>query len=95
MEIIKSWIKLGNVIKKVADGYGVSINGEINNKVSLKSKNVSSVIELFEDDKPFNQRGYGSKKLINLGLQVEGSKIDSLLLIDELRLDWNRTDREI
>lgn len=78
--------KIGNVIKKVADGYGVSINGEINNKVSLKSKNVSSVIELFEDDKPFNQRGYGSKKLINLGLQVEGSKIDSLLLIDEIEI---------
>lgn len=36
------------IISIVADGYGVSINGKLNNKVSLKSKNVLSTIELFE-----------------------------------------------
>ncbi len=30
------------IISGVADGYGVSIEGKLNNKVSLKSKNVST-----------------------------------------------------
>lgn len=77
---------IGNEIKKIADGYGVSIDDEINNKVTLKSKNVSSTIELFEGNKPFNQRGYGSKKLINLGLQVESNEVNTLLLIDEIEI---------
>jgi len=74
------------VINKVADGYGVAIEGKLNNKVSLKSKNVSSTIELFEGNKPFNQRGYGSKKLINLGLQVGNGDRASALLIDEIEI---------
>lgn len=74
------------IISTVADGYGVSINGKLNNKVSLKSKNVLSTIELFEGNKPFNQRGYGSKKLINLGLQVGNSDKASVLLIDEIEI---------
>lgn len=74
------------IISGVADGYGVSIEGNLNNKVSLKSKNVLSTIELFEGNKPFNQRGYGSKKLINLGLQVGNSDKASILLIDEIEI---------
>lgn len=74
------------IIGSVADGYGVSIEGKLNNKVSLKSKNVLSTIELFEGNKPFNQRGYGSKKLINLGLQVGNSDKASVLLIDEIEI---------
>lgn len=74
------------IINRVADGYGVSIEGELNNKVSLKTKNVLSTIELFEGNKPFNQRGYGSKKLINLGLQVGDNDKASILLIDEIEI---------
>lgn len=74
------------IISGVANGYGVSIEGKLNNKVSLKSKNVLSTIELFEGNKPFNQRGYGSKKLINLGLQVGNSDKASILLIDEIEI---------
>lgn len=74
------------IINGVADGYGVSIEGELNNKVSLKTKNVLSTIELFEGNKPFNQRGYGSKKLINLGLQVGNIDKMSILLIDEIEI---------
>lgn len=70
------------IISDVADGYGVAIDGELNNKVSLKTKNVLSTIELFEGKKPFNQRGYGSKKLINLGLQIGDKHKASILLID-------------
>ncbi len=77
---------ISSIIKKVADGYGVSIDGDINNKVALKSKNVLSTIELFEGNKPFSQRGYGSKKLINLGLQVGNFGKDSVLLIDEIEI---------
>lgn len=77
---------IGPTIKKVADSYGVNVEGEINNRVSLKSRNVLSTIELFEDKKPFNQRGYGSKKLINLGLQVENEIDATLLLIDEIEI---------
>lgn len=75
-----------STICKVADGYGVSIKGNLNNKVSLKSKNFLSTIELFEGNKPFNQRGYGSKKLINLGLQVGDNEKKSILLIDEIEI---------
>lgn len=74
------------IVKGIAGGYGVSIEGELNNKVSLKTKNVLSTIELFEGNKPFNQRGYGSKKLINLGLQVGNSDKASILLIDEIEI---------
>ena len=74
------------IIADVADGYGVSIDGELNNKVSLKTKNVLSTIELFEGSKPFNQRGYGSKKLINLGLQIGDNDRASILLIDEIEI---------
>lgn len=74
------------IISKVANGYGVSINENLNNKISLKSKNVLSTIELFEGNKPFNQRGYGSKKLINLGLQVGNNAEKSILLIDEIEI---------
>ena len=74
------------IIAAVADGYGVSIDGELNNKVSLKTKNVLSTIELFEGSKPFNQRGYGSKKLINLGLQIGDNDRASILLIDEIEI---------
>ena len=74
------------IINSVADGYGVSIEGELNNKVSLKTKNVLSTIELFEGNKPFNLRGYGSKKLINLGLQVGECEKDSIILIDEIEI---------
>ena len=74
------------IIAAVADGYGVSIEGELNNKVSLKTKNVLSTIELFEGSKPFNQRGYGSKKLINLGLQIGDNDRASILLIDEIEI---------
>lgn len=74
------------IINNVADGYGVSIEETLNNKVSLKTKNVLSTIELFEGNKPFNQRGYGSKKLINLGLQVGNSDKASILLIDEIEI---------
>lgn len=75
-----------SIINKVADGYGVEIEGKLNNKVSLKSKNVLSTIELFEGKKPFNQRGYGSKKLINLGLTIGNSGKKSILLIDEIEI---------
>lgn len=74
------------IISDVADGYGVAIDGELNNKVSLKTKNVLSTIELFEGRKPFNQRGYGSKKLINLGLQIGDKHKASILLIDEIEI---------
>ena len=74
------------IINTVADGYGVVIDEKINNKVSLKSKNVLSTIELFEGNKPFNQRGYGSKKLINLGLHVENMNKKSVILIDEIEI---------
>jgi len=74
------------ILAAVADGYGVSIDGELNNKVSLKTKNVLSTIELFEGSKPFNQRGYGSKKLINLGLQIGDNDRSSILLIDEIEI---------
>lgn len=74
------------IIADVANGYGVSIDGELNNKVSLKTKNVLSTIELFEGSKPFNQRGYGSKKLINLGLQIGDNDRASILLIDEIEI---------
>ena len=76
------------IIAAVADGYGVSIDGELNNKVSLKTKNVLSTIELFEGSKPFNQRGYGSKKLINLGLQIGDNDRASILLIDEIEIGF-------
>ena len=78
--------EVGDTICKIADSYGVPIEGKINNRVSLKTRNVMAAIELFEDDKPFNYRGYGSKKLINLGLQVENSSNASLLLIDEIEI---------
>ena len=74
------------IIAGVADGYGVAIDGELNNKISLKTKNVLSNIELFEGSKPFNQRGYGSKKLINLGLQIGDNDKASVLLIDEIEI---------
>ena len=74
------------IIAAVADGYGVLIDGELNNKVSFKTKNVLSTIELFEGSKPFNQRGYGSKKLINLGLQIGDNDRASILLIDEIEI---------
>ena len=77
---------IASVISDVADGYGVSIDGKLNNRVSLKSKNVLSTIELFEGNKPFNQRGYGSKKLINLGLQIGNDDKASILLIDEIEI---------
>ena len=74
------------IIKSVADGFGVNIEGEINNRVSFKSRNVTSTIELFEDKKPLNQRGYGSKKLINLGLLTKNENEASVLLIDEIEI---------
>lgn len=77
---------IASVIGGVADGYGVLLSGELNNKVSLKSKNTSSTIELFEGNKPFNQRGYGSKKLINLGLQVGNHEKAFVLLVDEIEI---------
>ena len=73
-------------IEGVSSTYGVNIFGNINNRLVLKTSNALSAIEVFEDDKPLNQRGFGSKKLLNLGLQIDGNEASTVVLIDEIEI---------
>lgn len=73
-------------ITLVANTYGVSIDGKINNRLVFKSSNSLSAIEVYENDKPLNQRGLGSKKLLNLGLHVHNEQKSSLILVDEIEI---------
>ena len=78
--------EIGMPLNMVAQGYGVKIDGNINNRLVLKSTNTLSEIEVFEDSRPLNQRGLGSQKLLNVGLQIECKDEQAVVLIDEIEI---------
>lgn len=78
--------EIATTLKSVAQGYGVQIGGDINNRLVLKSTNTLSEIEVFEGNKPLNQRGFGSQKLLNIGLQIGSHDEQAVVLIDEIEI---------
>lgn len=78
--------EIATTLNSVAQGYGVQIGGVINNRLVLKSTNTLSEIEVFEGNKPLNQRGFGSQKLLNVGLQIGSHDEQAVVLIDEIEI---------
>lgn len=71
-------------IISIRNDYGVNIGENIHNKLMLQSSKLSSALCLYDDNSPLKQKGFGTQRLISIGLNIENSTTGTLLLIDEI-----------
>lgn len=76
--------EIADTIIAVGKQYGVGFISEIKNRLIAQKESFSSVIGLFDGDAPLNQRGMGSQRLLSMGLNIQVSSGNSLLLVDEV-----------
>lgn len=75
---------VSEIIISVGKQYGVGFDAEISNKMFIPNGSFSSSVGLFDGDMPLNQKGMGSKRLLSMGLNIQASAGNTLLLIDEV-----------
>ena len=68
----------------VGQQYGVGFESQIKNKMLIQSGTFSSSVGVFDGNIPLNQRGTGSQRLLSMGLNIQASDGNALLLIDEV-----------
>ena len=79
--------KLDNVSSTLSDvgkKYGISFSAEIKNRLLIQGSPFSSAVSLFDGDTPLSQFGMGSQRLLSMGLNIDATAGDALLLIDEV-----------
>lgn len=68
----------------IGQQYGVGFQNEINNRVIVQNGSLSATVGLYDGESPLNQRGTGSQRLLSMGLNIQASDGNALLLIDEI-----------
>ena len=76
--------EIANTLVSVGKQYGVGFGSDIKNRMIMQNGSFSSSVGLFEGSIPLNQRGLGSQRLLSMGLNIQASSGDTLLLIDEI-----------
>lgn len=71
-------------LTSIGKEYGVDFGAQITNRLIVQNGSFSSSVGLFEGNSPLTQRGTGSQRLLSMGLNIDSSKGDSLLLVDEI-----------
>ena len=75
---------VGETLISVGQQYGVGFESQIKNKMFIQNGTFSSSVGLFEGNAPLNQKGTGSQRLLSMGLNIQASAGNALLLIDEV-----------
>lgn len=75
---------VGDTLVDVGKQYGVDFESQIKNKMLIQNGIFSSSVGLFDGNTPLNQKGAGSQRLLSMGLNIQVSEGNSLLLIDEV-----------
>lgn len=75
---------ISEAVKAVGEKYGVGFNGEISNHMQIQGVSLTTTVGLFDGKAPLSQRGLGSQRLLSMGLNINATSNNSLLLIDEI-----------
>ena len=75
---------ISNTLVTIGQQYGVEFNDQIKSKLFVQNSSFSSSVGLFDGNRPLNQKGTGSQRLLSMGLNINSSSGDALLLIDEI-----------
>ena len=68
----------------VGQQYGVDFEAQIRNKMFIQNGSFSSSVGLFDGNTPLNQKGTGSQRLLSMGLNIQATEGNALLVIDEV-----------
>lgn len=75
---------VGETLISVGQQYGVDFESKIKNKMFIQNGSISSSVGLFDGNTPLNQKGTGSQRLLSMGLNIQASEGNSILVIDEI-----------
>lgn len=75
---------VGDTLISVGQQYGVDFEAQIKNKMFIQNGSFSSSVGLFDGNTPLNQKGTGSQRLLSMGLNIQASAGNALLVIDEV-----------
>ena len=76
--------EVGETLVTVGQQYGVGFESDIKNKMFIQNGSFSSSVGLFDGNTPLNQKGTGSQRLLSMGLNIQASAGNALLVIDEV-----------
>lgn len=76
--------EVGEILVSVGEQYGVGFEADVKNRMIVQNGSFSSAVGLFDGNTPLNQRGTGSQRLLSMGLNIQASEGNTLLLIDEV-----------
>lgn len=76
--------EVGETLVNVGQQYGVGFESDIKNKMFIQNGSFSSSVGLFDGNTPLNQKGTGSQRLLSMGLNIQASAGNTLLVIDEV-----------
>lgn len=76
--------EISDTLISVGQQYGVDFESEIKNKMFIQNGSISSSFGLFDGDTPLTQKGLGSQRLLSMGLNIQASAGNALLIIDEI-----------
>ncbi len=76
--------EVGETLISVGQQYGVDFESQIKNKMFIQNGSFSSSVGLFDGNTPLNQKGTGSQRLLSMGLNIQSSAGNALLVIDEV-----------
>ena len=68
---------------KVQKGLPVSTRG-YDDPMQIQGISLSTTVGLFDEKAPLSQRGLGSQRLLSMGLNINASSNNSILLVDEI-----------
>ena len=75
---------VGDTLISVGQQYGVDFESQIKNKMFIQNGSFASSVGLFDGNTPLNQKGTGSQRLLSMGLNIQASAGNTLLVIDEV-----------
>lgn len=75
---------IATTLSDIGKKYGVGFENSLKSRLLIQNGSFSSTVGLFDGDVPLSQMGTGSQRLISMGLNINISDGDSLLLIDEI-----------
>lgn len=75
---------ISETIKAIGKEYGVGFKGEVTNHMQIQGISLSTTVGLFDEKAPLSQRGLGSQRLLSMGLNINASSNNAILLVDEI-----------
>lgn len=77
---------VGETMVTIGKQYGVGFESDIKSKLIIQNGAFSSSVGLFDGNTPLNQKGSGSQRLLSMGLNIQASAGNALLIIDEIEI---------